>query len=141
MLTVVRPDIADVKSTAQIVPGLRQTFGRAEKFELVINQWNPEAGLRLGEIIQLIGMKKFGEVPYDPTYSRSGNDQKPFILDTKPNPTSDAIVSMAARFFPGLIPAWTKRGGKVDGSVELPAPERRAEPGLGAKLAGLFAGR
>ncbi len=138
VLTVVRPDVADIQSTAQIVPDLQQVFGQADKFELVINQWTPEAGIKLGELVKVIGMRKFAEVPYDPTYSLSGNLQKPFILDAKPNPTSDAIVGMAARFFPAVTPQWQKRGGQVDGRLPLVGPTRRSEAPLGRKLAALF---
>jgi MinD-like ATPase involved in chromosome partitioning or flagellar assembly len=139
VLTVVRPDVADVHSTAQTVPSLREVFGeRVGKFELIVNQWTEEAGIRMKDLIDVIGMKKFGSVPYDPRYTYSGNMQTPFVLDQKPNPTSDAIVTMAARYFPPLAPIWVKRGGKVGGEAKAFQPQRRQEEGLGGKLKSLF---
>jgi hypothetical protein len=81
------------------VPRLRQVFGEdIGKFELVVNQWHDEAGIRMKDLIGAIGMKKFAQVPFDPTFTYVSNQQRPFVLE-KPNATSDAIVSMAVRFF------------------------------------------
>lgn len=139
VLTVVRPDIADIHSTAEAVPRLKQAFGEGVgKFELVINQWTDQAGLRMREIIEFIGMKKFGTIPYDLEYTYAGNQQRPFVLE-KPNPTSDAIVSMANRFFPSLGAIWVRRGGQIEGERgAFRQPARREGPGLGGLLKRVF---
>ncbi len=142
VLTVVRPDVADMHSTGQTVPRLKQTFGEdIGKFELVINQWSVEAGLKMKELISTIGMKKFAQVPYDPQFTYSNNHKLPFVLE-KPNPTSDAIVSMAARFFPSLAPKWVSRGGCIEGeAAAFKPPERRKEPGLWQQVQSVFIGK
>lgn len=142
VLTVVRPDLADIHSTGQTVPRLQQAFGEGiGKFELVINQWSDEAGIRMKELITTIGMKKFAQVPYDPTFTYFNNQQKPFVLE-KPNPTSDAIVSMAVRFFPPLGPIWVRHGGCIEGdAAAFKLPDRRKGPGLWQQVQGVFVGR
>jgi pilus assembly protein CpaE len=142
VLTVSRPDVADMHSTGQTVPQLKQTFGEdIGKFELVINQWSTEAGLKLKDVISTIGMKKFAQVPYDPQFTYSNNHQMPFVLD-KPNPTSDAIVSMAVRFYPPLANTWVSRGGQIEGeTAAFKRPERRKEPGLWQQVQSVFIGK
>ncbi len=142
VLTVVRPDVADMHSTGQTVPQLKQTFGEGiGKFELVINQWSTEAGLKLKDVINTIGMKKFAQVPYDSQFTYSNNHQTPFVLE-KPNPTSDAIVSMAVRFYPPLANTWVSRGGQIEGeAAAFKPPERRKEPGLWQQVQNVFIGK
>ncbi len=142
VLTVVRPDLADIHSTAQTVPRLKQAFGEdIGKFELVINQWSDAAGIRLKDLIAAIGMKKFAQVPYDPALTYANNQQRPLVLD-KPNPTSDAIVSMAVRFFPPLGPIWVRQGGRVEGdAAAFKTPQRRQGPGLWQQVQGVFTGK
>ncbi len=139
VLTVVRPDLADIHSTAQTVPRLKQGFGEGiGKFELVINQWSAEAGIKMKDLITTIGMKKFGQVPYDAAFTHANNQRRPFVLD-KPNPTSDAIVSMATRFFPPLGQLWVARGGRIDGdAAAFRSVERRKGPGLWQQVRGVF---
>jgi len=139
VLAVVRPDLADIASTAQTVPRLRQVFGEdIGKFELVVNQWHDEAGIRMKDLIGAIGMKKFAQVPFDPTFTYVSNQQRPFVLE-KPNATSDAIVSMAVRFFPPLAPIWVRQGGRVDGdATAFKTPERRKGPGLWEQVQRVF---
>ena len=142
VLAVVRPDVADLHSTSQTVPHLKQTFGEGiGKFELVINQWSTEAGLKMKELISTIGMKKFAQVPYDPQFTYSNNHKLPFVLE-KPNPTSDAIVSMAVRFYPPLANTWVGRGGQIEGeAAAFKPPERRKEPGLWQQVQSVFVGK
>ncbi|HOU12803.1 MAG TPA: AAA family ATPase [Anaerolineae bacterium] len=142
VLTVVRPDLADIHSTGQTVPRLKQTFGEdIGKFELVINQWSEEAGIRSKDLITSIGMKKFAQVPYDPLFTYANNQQRPFVLD-KPNPTSDAIVSMAVRFFPLLAHTWVGRGGQIEGdAAAFKLPDRRKGPGLWQQVQQVFVGK
>lgn len=139
VLTVVRPDLADIHATAQTVPRLRQAFGEGiGKFELVVNQWSEEAGIRMKDLITAIGMKKFAQVPYDPAITYVSNQQRPFVLE-KPNPTADAIVSMAVRFFPPLGPIWVRHGGRVEGdAAAFKTPERRQGPGLWQQVQNVF---
>ncbi len=142
VLTVVRPDLADIHSTGQTVPHLKQVFGEdIGKFELVINQWSAEAGIRSKDLITSIGMKKFAQVPYDPQFTYANNQQRPLVLE-KPNPTSDAIVSMAARFFPPLARTWVGRGGQIEGdAAAFKQSERRKEPGLWQQVQNVFVGK
>ncbi len=139
VLTVVRPDLADIYSTGQTVPRLKQAFGEGiGKFELVINQWGKEAGIRMKDLIGAIGMKKFAQVPYDPTFTYANNQQRPFVLE-KPNLTSDAIVSMAARFFPPLGPIWVRHGGRIEGdATAFKLPGRRKGLGLWQQVQNVF---
>ncbi len=142
VLAVVRPDLADIYSTGQTVPRLKQVFGEdIGKFELVINQWSAEAGIKMKDVITAIGMKKFAQVPYDPLFTYANNQKKPLVLD-KPNPTSDAIVSMAVRFFPPLAQTWVGRGGRIEGdAAAFKLTERRKEAGLWQQVQSVFMSR
>lgn len=142
VLAVVRPDLADIHSTGQTVPRLKQVFGEdIGKFELVINQWSEEAGIRSKDLVTTIGMKKFAQVPYDPLFTYANNQKKPLVLE-KPNPTSDAIVSMAVRFFPPLAQTWVGRGGRIEGdAAAFKLSERRKEPGLWQQVQSVFMSR
>jgi hypothetical protein len=77
-------------------------------------------------------------VPYDPLFTYVNNQQRPFVLE-KPNPTSDAVVSMAVRFFPPLGPIWVRQGGRIEGdTTAFKAVDRRKGPGLWQQMRNVF---
>lgn len=134
VLVVARPDAVCANSLARVLPVLRKAFGDGVgKFELLLNMWREDVGIRMREFVEVVGLKKFGEIPFDPQVPLQNNLGKPYALE-KPGPWSDALASLLAVLYPPLAPIWTHRGGRLSGPAAGLARGGRSGGGLWGRL-------
>lgn len=140
VLVIVTPELHTINDVKNVLPPLRDTFGDLSKFELVINRWDEEYGVSQAELLQVLGMKKFGVLPDDPKRCiRSVNMHLPVVLDRTIDDISDAVMTVGSNFFPALEEIWLSKGGKIGGSRKFKKqPERDHKGGLGKRLLGMF---
>jgi len=140
VLVVVTPELHTINDVKNVLPPLRDTFGDLSKFELIINRWDEEYGISQTELLQVLGMKKFGQVLDDPKRCiRSVNMHKPVVLAKSIDDIADAVVTVAANFFPAMEEIWLAKGGKIGGSRKFKRrTEREHKSGLGKRLLGMF---
>jgi len=140
VLVVVTPELHTINDVKNVLPPLRDTFGNLHKFELIVNRWDEEYGVSQTELLQVLGMKKFGEVPDDPKRCiRSVNAHVPVVLDRTIDDISDAVMTVGSNFFPALEEIWLAKGGKIGGGARFKRkPDREHKGGLGKRLLGMF---
>jgi MinD-like ATPase involved in chromosome partitioning or flagellar assembly len=140
VLVIVTPELHAVNDVKNVLPPLRDTFGDLNKFELVINRWDEAYGISQAELLQVLGMVKFGVVPDAPMRCiRSINTHMPVVLDRTIDDISDAVMTVGSTVFPPLEEIWLAKGGKIGGSRKFRRqPGRRHKGGIGKRLLGMF---
>ncbi len=129
VLLVITPEKTAISDIKGILAALEKSFGTLQKFRLLLNQFDERFGLAPKEVIKFLGGKIpiLGTLPYAPDDTRlSINEGKP-VITRKPMPAiGEALVGLAAKFYPPLEAIGRKRE-KVKG------------PGLFKKAKGVLA--
>jgi len=138
VLVLVTPELHCINDVKNVLPPLRETFGDLTKFEIVINRWNEDYGVPQKDIVDVLGMKKFGVIPDAPRRCViSLNSHRPVVLD-RPDEIADAVATVAANFFPPLEEIWLARGGRIGGSRKFRREKPKRGDSLGRKILSLF---
>jgi len=110
VLVLVTPTEHSIRSLRNVMEPMAKELG-AERFELVINRWDEGYGVRQADIVEVVGLKKFGSIPEGGVIcGRSINTHRPLVLESPPDDVGEAIIALAGNFYPPLLEISGRRG-------------------------------
>ena len=109
LVTSDRSSIADARGGLDVLSGHVDIDRR--RFQLVVNQFAPEAGVRRGDIQQYLGLSEFGVIPMDTDGAilRSVNEGQPVVLSRSAPEIADALARLTTTIYPPLDVIWRQR--------------------------------
>lgn len=110
VLIVLTPEVTAIDGVKDVLPALERAFGTLGRFRLVLNQFDEQFGVTPKEVMKYLsdGGKRncppvLAALPYDPVGARlSINTASPVVLEKKLSPLGEAVVRLAAMFYPPL---------------------------------------
>jgi len=115
VLVLVTPTEHSIRSLRNVMEPLTKELGR-ERFELVINRWDEGYGVRQADVVEVLGLKKFGTIPEGGiACGRSINTHRPLVLESPPDDVGEAIIALAGNFYPPLLEISGRRGKRSAG--------------------------
>jgi MinD-like ATPase involved in chromosome partitioning or flagellar assembly len=105
VLLVVTPEKTAIMDIKNILPGLEGAFGTLQKFRVVLNGFDEQFGISPKEVVKFLDGKVtvVGTLPYAPAESRLAiNTGSPMVLEKKLAPIGEALIKLAANFYPPL---------------------------------------
>jgi pilus assembly protein CpaE len=105
VLVILTPELTAVHDVRNALPALERAFGSLQRFKLVLNGFDEQFGISPKEVVKALGGKcpVVATLPYDPTGARlSINLARPLTLEKKLSPLGEALVRLAAMFYPPL---------------------------------------
>ena len=146
-LFVTTPIETSIKCVKDGLDLMRRAFAAedaaaVQRFNLLINRYTEEAGVRPGDIVDVLGLPQFGLVPHaGPAVDVSLNTHTPLVtirkkLDGPAAEAADGVAAVAASLYPPFTVLWERAGGRI-GRRKRKARKRR-DGGRFRRLAGLF---
>jgi Flp pilus assembly CpaE family ATPase len=105
VLVILTPELTAIHDVRNALPALERAFGSLQRFKLVLNGFDEQFGISPKEVVKALGGKcpVVATLPYDPTGARlSINLARPLTLEKKLSPLGEALVRLAAMFYPPL---------------------------------------
>lgn len=119
VLVVVTPELTAIHDVKNILPALERAFGTLQRFRLVLNGFDEQFGVSPREVVKFLDGKVtiVGTLPYAPTETRLAiNTGEPLTAKKRLDPVGEALVRLAAGFYPPLEALGGRRGmGKKSG--------------------------
>jgi pilus assembly protein CpaE len=112
VLLVITPELTAIHDIQGILPALERAFGTLQRFRLVLNGFDEQFGISPKEVMKFLDGKVtiVGTLPYAPTEARLAiNTGQPLALDRKLSGIGEALVGLAATFYPPLQSIGRKR--------------------------------
>jgi pilus assembly protein CpaE len=128
VLLVVTPEKTSIIDVRNAIPALRDAFGTLKKFKLVLNGFDERFGISPKEVVKFLGgqVTVVGTLPWAPDKARLAiNQGQPFVLENKLPPIGEAMMDLAANFYPPLRMIGRKQ-------------EKQEGPGMMGRLAKVF---
>ncbi|HIE39421.1 MAG TPA: ParA family protein [Anaerolineales bacterium] len=146
-LFVTTPIETSIKCVKDGLDLMRKAFAAedaatVQRFNLLINRYTEEAGVRPGDIVDVLGLPQFGLVPHaGPAVDVSLNTHTPLVLmrkklDGPAAEAADGVAAVAASLYPPFTILWERVGGRI-GRRERKVKKRRDSRGL-RRLTNLF---
>ncbi|MCP4542651.1 MAG: hypothetical protein GY832_36475 [Chloroflexi bacterium] len=105
VLLVITPEKTSILDVKNILPSLARTFGTLQKFRVVLNGFDERFGISPKEVVKFLDGKVtiVGTLPFAPDEARLAiNTGTPMVLEKKMAPIGEALVKLAANFYPPL---------------------------------------
>lgn len=110
VLIVLTPEVTAIDGVKDALPALEKVFGSLQRFRIVLNQFDEQFGIAPKEVMKYLsdnGKRAcppiVATLPYDPVGARlSINTASPLVLEKKLSALAEAIVRLAAMFYPPL---------------------------------------
>jgi len=109
VVTSDRSSIADARGGLEVLSDYVDVD--RTRFQLVVNQFAPEGGVRRGEIQTYLGLSEFGVIPLDTEGAilRSVNQGQPVVLSRSAPDIADALAQLTTTIYPPLEVIWKRR--------------------------------
>ena len=109
MVTSDRSSIADARGGLEVLSDYVDID--RDRFQLVVNQFAPEGGVKRGDIQHYLGLSEFGVIPLDTggAILRSVNQGKPVVLSRSAPDIADALAQLTTTIYPPLEVIWARR--------------------------------
>ena len=128
VLLVITPEKTSILDVKNILPSLERTFGTLQKFRVVLNGFDERFGISPKDVVKFLDGKVtiVGTLPFAPDEARLAiNTGVPMVLEKKMAPIGEALVKLAANFYPPLESLGQKR-------------QKQAKPGLLSRMSQVF---
>jgi MinD superfamily P-loop ATPase/DNA-binding NarL/FixJ family response regulator len=103
-----------------------------QRFQLLINRFHDECGVDPGDVVSVLRLPKFGEIPdAGPVAALSVNRHMPLVsmrksLKYPADEAADGLAAVAATIYPPLVVLWERAGGHVGKKMRREEKQHRA---------------